>query len=607
MQANTLTPKKLFEPQVRYIIPVFQRPYVWSVDKQWMPLWDDVRAIAEEVLERVKPEDPVPPHFLGAVVLEQQFNPSGYIAMRHVIDGQQRLITLQLLLNAALQVTRQHGRPRDAALLETLVRNPAHVVDTDDEVLKVWPILADRAAFQAAMDDDHGNDDGEHRVSQGIRFLRERIEAWALEAPDEIKPADRLQALTEALALHLKLVVIDLDPDDNAQAIFEALNDRGSPLLAADLIKNAVFQLAEKHGVDIEKLNRDYWAGFDEEYWRQELRQGRLNRPRIDVFLNYWLTMRLAHTVPSDKIFISFRDQIVKDLTDVRPMLAELQEDSACYRQLASLPAFSVEGTFHYRVIEVADIAATMPLLLWLVRPGSAIPEPARHQALRAVESWVIRRLLCRVTLSDTNTLAVELLRHLKTVDREQVGKAAVEYLLAQHGDSRRWPTDDEVITSLESMRLYKTLVPRRRARMLLEALEDSYRSPKTEEAHCRRGDLTIEHIMPQSWQRYWPVEDDVDPADRNQHVQQLGNLTLVTSKLNPVVSNYPWLPTTLDDGTAIKGKRQIIDEHSVLLLNKHLLNTYGNAWDDHTIQERTRALAEQTVRIWPRGFPVSD
>ena len=33
----------------------------------------------------------------------------------------------------------------------------------------------------------------------------------------------------------------------------------------------------------------------------------------------------------------------------------------------------------------------------------------------------------------------------------------------------------------------------------------------------------------------------------------------------------------------------------------------YSNAWDDHTIQERTRALAEQMVRIWPRGFPVSD
>lgn len=121
------------------------------------------------------------------------------------------------------------------------MRNPAHIVESDDEILKVWPILADRAPFQTAMDDDHGNDESEHLISQGIRFRRERIEAWALEAPDEVEPSERLQALPQAVALQLKLVVIDLEQDDNAQAIFEALNDRGSPLLAADLIKNAVF------------------------------------------------------------------------------------------------------------------------------------------------------------------------------------------------------------------------------------------------------------------------------------------------------------------------------------------------------------------------------
>src|SRR5437763_10748567 len=100
MQANTLTPQRLFEQQVRYIIPVFQRPYVWKIEKQWEPLWADVRAVAEEVFEAkttATSTDSVPPHFLGAVVLDQQPTPSGFITIRHVIDGQQRLITLQLL------------------------------------------------------------------------------------------------------------------------------------------------------------------------------------------------------------------------------------------------------------------------------------------------------------------------------------------------------------------------------------------------------------------------------------------------------------------------------------------------------------------------------
>jgi hypothetical protein len=183
VQANTLTPQKLFEPQVRYVIPVFQRPYVWDIEKQREPLWSDVRAVADKLLDTRQQPEPseVVAHFLGAVVLDQQPNPAGFIQVRHVIDGQQRLITLQLLLNAARQVAEQHGRPRDAALLRTLVRNPEHIVDSDDEVLKVWSILADRTAFQTAMDDDVSNDGADHRVSLAIKFLRERIQSWALD------------------------------------------------------------------------------------------------------------------------------------------------------------------------------------------------------------------------------------------------------------------------------------------------------------------------------------------------------------------------------------------------------------------------------------------
>ncbi|HEX3782713.1 MAG TPA: DUF262 domain-containing protein [Pseudonocardiaceae bacterium] len=603
MQANVLTPQKLFEPQVRYIIPVFQRPYVWKIEKQWQPLWDDVRAVAEELTDGSAGGQEIAPHFLGAVVVEQQPSPAGYIGVRHVIDGQQRMITLQLLLNAARQVAKVHGRPRDAALLETLVRNPPHIVDSDDEILKVWPIQSDRAAFQSAMDDDINNDAADHLISQGITFLRDRIQAWALEGPGGAEPAERLKALALTLALHLKVVVIDLEHGDNAQAIFEALNDRGSPLLAADLIKNAVFQIAERQGLDADKLNQTYWAPLDDAYWRTELRQGRLNRPRIDIFLNYWLTMRRAHAVPSDHIFADFRDHILAGTSDVRPILDELSADSGVYRQLASRPPFSVEGTFYYRVIEVADIAATTPLLLWLSRPASGVPQPARQQALKAVESWVIRRMLCRVTLSDTNSVVVELLSHLRRIEPAAVGQATVSLLSDQTGESRRWPSDEAVINSLEQIRVYNVLIPRRRVRMLLEALEDSYRTPKTEDAHCQRGALTIEHVMPQNWRPYWPdgLGDDLDGSLRDERVQRLGNLTLLTSKLNPAVSNHPWLAGHDPLGEKVEGKRDALHAHSVLFLNKRLLDQQPDSWTDDAIEGRTTELAKQVTQIWQR------
>src|SRR5207248_10895292 len=107
---------------------------------------------------------------------------------------------------------------------------------------------------------------------------------------------------------HVKMVVIDLEPGDNAQVIFEPLNHRGTPLLAGDLVKNLVFQRAEAEDEDVQSLYDRFWAPFDSNVWRRPIKQGRLFRPRIDVFLNYWLAMRLRHEVMSDRVFSDFRE-----------------------------------------------------------------------------------------------------------------------------------------------------------------------------------------------------------------------------------------------------------------------------------------------------------
>src|SRR5262249_28594696 len=159
---------------------------------------------------------------------------------------------------------------------------------------------------------------------------------------DPQKVAARLNALVRALRDHLKLVVIDLEPGDNAQVIFETLNHRGAPLLAADLVKNLVFQVAQAQGGDIYDLYARYWKPFDGDSWRQLVAQGRLYRPRVDVFLNHWLTMKLLREVPADRIFTEFRDYATKSEATVEALLAELAADAAVYDQLDRLPATSV-------------------------------------------------------------------------------------------------------------------------------------------------------------------------------------------------------------------------------------------------------------------------
>jgi hypothetical protein len=96
MKPDTHTVQQLFERDVRYIVPLYQRPYVWDEEHQWAPLWDDLAAL----LSHQESGDTAGlwSHFLGAIVLDQAKTLPGQIPQYTVIDGQQRLTTLQLLV-----------------------------------------------------------------------------------------------------------------------------------------------------------------------------------------------------------------------------------------------------------------------------------------------------------------------------------------------------------------------------------------------------------------------------------------------------------------------------------------------------------------------------
>ncbi|RSM36777.1 DUF262 domain-containing protein, partial [Actinoplanes sp. ATCC 53533] len=328
MQAFTRSPAEIFGYDIRYVIPLFQRPYVWDKELQWAPLWADVRTVVENILTApvgyLGPQ--VSPHFLGAIVLDQPLVPTGYIAVRNVIDGQQRLTTLQLLLDAAQWVAQQYGSPRDAQALRALVQNNPEIAQLRWEIFKVWPTDRDQAAFEAAMDDDQEvpPELTASRIAQAHAFFVREIEAWAT-APDG--PADsvaRIRTLAQTLRDHLKLVVIDLDPGDNAQVIFETLNHRGAPLLAADLIKNFVFQLAGAHGADVVALYRTHWQELDGDYWRARVARGRQYVPRVDIFVNHWMVARFRKEIQADRIFTAFRDEVLAGKLEIEPLLADL-------------------------------------------------------------------------------------------------------------------------------------------------------------------------------------------------------------------------------------------------------------------------------------------
>ena len=127
MKPDTHTVQQLFERDVRYTVPLYQRPYVWDEEHQWAPLWDDISALLEHQ-ESGAPSE-LWSHFLGAIVLDQEQTVPGQIPRFTVIDGQQRLTTLQLLIAAAASSVAEIGAENDcrATAARTRREQPAQV------------------------------------------------------------------------------------------------------------------------------------------------------------------------------------------------------------------------------------------------------------------------------------------------------------------------------------------------------------------------------------------------------------------------------------------------------------------------------------------------
>jgi hypothetical protein len=433
------------------------------------------------------------------------------------------------------------------------------------------------------------------KIVQAHAFFRLQIREWITSVEETEERARRIHGLETTLFALLQVVVIDLSTDDDAAVIFETLNARGTPLLASDLVKNYVLQEAAAAGLNPDKLHAEHWARLEDEWWREEIRQGRLRRPRLDTFLAHWLVMRTASEVQSHEVFPRFRAYVEEGKRPIADVMADVVHVAAAYRMLESESSDAALDRFLYRW-HVIEAGVATPVLLWLfAEPGISTAE--RERALKALESYLVRRTACRLTTKDYNRLFIELVARLHQ-DPTLAGDPVVSYLAAQDADAREWPDDRQLQAAFIELPLYR-LLTRGRLRMLLEAVEESLRGPYAESQHVPKK-LTIEHVMPRAWRTHWasPGGNDLREAEaqRDRLVHSIGNLTLLNSKLNTTQSNGPW------------DKKQLaLDAHSVLYLNKRLLDGYrGQVWDESGIRTRSRALAELAGAVWPSAAAMT-
>ena len=144
MIANAISLLAIFEKKIRLEVPLFQRQYVWSQDQQWEPLWED---ISRKFVEYLDGQRDAPVHFLGAMVLDQKQVPITHVEKRQVIDGQQRLTTLQIYLAAFRDFCSAHDCQALAKECDAFIVNKGMLLEPDVDKYKLWPTQVDRELF----------------------------------------------------------------------------------------------------------------------------------------------------------------------------------------------------------------------------------------------------------------------------------------------------------------------------------------------------------------------------------------------------------------------------------------------------------------------------
>jgi len=605
MDTQVRSPHQIFNMPQRLLVPLFQRPYVWNEENQWDPLWRDIERVANRLLA---PEaETQQPHFLGAVVLQQLPNPAGEFQVRTIIDGQQRLTTLQILLAAFQAELVRAGAERPAGRLLKLVENDADYCDIAEDRFKVWPTNRDRAAFEEVMAASVPVDYPslrwkDERLPKAHEFFAAQAASW-LQAEGAGAVQDRAEALERSVRELLQLVVIDLGSDENAQEIFETLNSRGAQLSAADLIKNFVFQRLLEEGADTESAYEQFWKHFETSFWEQLVSVGRVTYPRSSLFLNTFLVSQLGEFIPAQEVFQRFKTYALHECgVSMLELLQQLYRASMTY-ETYSLGATNTDSDvtrlqlFAYRM-QLIDVDIVKALILNLLDPEQdPLPPESLERALDTIESFLVRRILVRATTKGYNLLFARVVTELRRGQRDQADAILEQFFAQLTTDSGYWPDDTELHRELENNRVYKR-IRGSRLRVVLEAVEDRRRgfgaagSASKSEQRCPRGSLSIEHVIPVSWEENWPLAPQESSETRQHLVHTLGNLTLLTSKLNSAASNRPWLGE--------KGKRESLRENSLLRMNEDIIQIGSNAWTSTDVANRTREITQQISEIWP-------
>lgn len=567
-------------PNEQFVVPVYQRRYAWRAT-QYEAIFDDINKLADDDT-----------HLFGTVIFNVGYY-DGNLNKIDVVDGQQRIISLVLLMYAIKDIYRRFSIEYD-----NLNRYLNCSTIGKQKYNKIILGDLDNNDFERVINNDDIEKVKNRNLFNAYKYYYDCIEKLVGE--------NKHDKFFYKLRFNCMLIRIEINNAKNVYRLFEVINNRGLRLSSTDIIKNFILGHASQISAEaLDKVKR-LWAdiiivldgintdSFLRQYISCIVKRKVTRNQLLKEFKNYYKARVKESEVISD---YSIEDEFEDDediesngdenksqklnKVSIDNYLKSLKKYAEIY---ANITNKSFEDDIINKNLRDLERIQSLPANIFLLHLLSAkLTKKEVYKSLNQIKSFMIRRNICEYRTGELDSIFAKLC----TIENVNINEWIKKKL------SEEFPSDEEFCNSFPKHQFKGK--NKERAKYVLEQIEYYLTNNKNEYIINSSDEVHLEHIMPKSmktkkskkefgdWEEYLG-EDNASKHKR--YVWRIGNLTLLSDELNLDASNNPFT------------MKKTFYKKSSLRLNNEIVKNYRQ-FRFNNQEKRGKELANIALQIW--------